>query len=191
MKQLLIAACVCTLTATVTRAAETTMRYDTDRTRVAHEDNDRYWRDYGPNEVNFSFFGSGTVGDDTLSNVSADRVERDGKLGMGLGLSYFFHRNIGVEGWAYSESTGGDHFVDNVGGDLIGRFPIGHSGFAPYVFGGGGRQLDPVIQWTWDAGGGLEWRFTDHVGIFMDARFVWADDTKDYGLGRLGIKFGF
>jgi hypothetical protein len=191
MKKLLLAACVCTLTATITQAAETTMRYDTDRTRVAHEDNDRYWRDYGANEVNFSFFGSGTVGDDTLSNVSADRIERDGKLGMGLGLSYFFHRNIGIEGWAYSESTGGRHFVDNVGGDLIGRFPIGHSGFAPYVLGGGGRQLDPVIQWTWDAGGGLEWRFTEHVGIFVDARFVWADDTKDYGLGRLGMKFGF
>ncbi|HEY0549492.1 MAG TPA: hypothetical protein VGF13_07800, partial [Verrucomicrobiae bacterium] len=124
MKQLLIAACVCTLTATVTQAAETVVRYDTDRTRVVHEDNDRYWMVYGANEVNFSFFGSGTVGDDTLSNISSDRVERDGKLGLGLGLSYFFHRNIGVEGWAYSESTGGDHFVDNVGGDLIGRFPI-------------------------------------------------------------------
>ncbi len=194
MKQLLIAASVCFLTTTVARAADATVRYDTrydtDRTAVVHHDDDRYWIGYGANEVNFSFFGTGTVGEKTLRRVSADKIERDGKLGLGMGLSYFFHRYIGVEGYAYSESTS-DHFVDNVGGDLIGRFPIGQSGFAPYVFGGAGRQFDPVIQWIWDAGGGLEWRFTPHVGIFVDARYVWADDTKDYGLGRLGIKFGF
>ena len=169
------------------------MRYDTDRTLVAHadDDHDHSWKDYKAHELNFSFYGTGTVGKKTLLNLSGDKVERDGKLGLGTALSYFFCRYAGIEGYAYSESTGGDHFVDNVGGDLIARWPIGHSGFAPYVFGGGARQLDPVIQWTWDAGGGLEWRFAPHVGIFADARFVWADDTKDYGLGRLGIKFGF
>jgi hypothetical protein len=62
---------------------------------------------------------------------------------------------------------------------------------APYAFGGAGRQFDPVIQWTWDAGGGIEWRFTPHAGIFLDARYVWCDDTEDYGLARLGVKFGF
>jgi hypothetical protein len=37
----------------------------------------------------------------------------------------------------------------------------------------------------------VEWRFARHVGLFLDARYVWADETKDYGLGRLGIKVGF
>jgi len=65
------------------------------------------------------------------------------------------------------------------------------TGVAPYVFGGGGRQFDPVTQWTWDAGAGLEWRFAPHVGVFVDGRYVFADKTKDFGLGRLGFRFGF
>jgi len=172
-------------------AAETTVRYDTDneRTRVV-ERTDRNWMAYNANEVEFLFFGTGTVGEKTLRNLSRDRVERDGKLGLGAGLAYYFHRYVGIEGYAYSESTS-DHFVDHVGGDLIVRIPLGQSGVAPYVLGGGGRQFDPVIQWTLDAGGGLQWRFLDHVSAFVDARYVWADKTKDYGLGRLGLKFGF
>lgn len=174
-------------------ADDTTVRYDTtrdhERTRVA-EYTDRNWVAYNANEVDVSVFGTGTLGERTLRNPSSRRIERNGRLGLGAGVSYFFHRNIGVEGYAYSESTH-NHFVDNVGGDLIARFPVGETGLAPYVFGGGGRQLDPIVQWTWDAGGGLEWRFAPHIGAFVDARYVWADKTKDYGMGRVGLKFGF
>jgi hypothetical protein len=171
-------------------SADNSVRYDADRTVVVDHDDGEAWVGYVANEINFSFFGTGTVGKRTLDRISGDKIERDGKLGAGTALSYFFHRNIGIEGYVYSESTG-EHFIDNVGGDLVGRFPIGRSGFAPYIFGGAGRQFDPVIQWVWDAGAGLEWRLAPHVGIFLDGRFVWCDDTKDYGLGRIGIKFGF
>jgi hypothetical protein len=196
MKQFGIAGTICLLAAAAF-AAETSVRYDTDRdyererTKWFERSDDRNWCAYNAHEVEFSFFGTGTVGDDTLRNPSSKRIERDGQLGAGAGLAYFFHRNVGIEGYAYSESTGGRHFVDHVGGNLIARFPIGETGLAPYIFGGAGRQLDPVIQWTWDAGGGLQWRFLDHVAVFADARYVWCDDTKDYGLGRLGLKFGF
>jgi len=179
----------------IASAADTEVKYETrrdgDRTVVVDHNTDRNWMAYNCNDVEFSLFGSGTLGDDTLRHPSSKKIERDGKLGAGGALAYFFHRNIGIEGYAYSESTGGDHFVDNVGGNVIGRFPIGHSGVAPYILIGGGRQFDPVIQWTVDVGGGIQWRFIDHVAIFVDARYVWADETKDYGLGRLGIKFGF
>ena len=182
---------------TMAFAADTEVRYETqrdgDRTVVVDHDrdSDRNWMAYNCNDVEFSFFGTGTVGKRTIKDPSSKRIERDGKLGAGAGIGYYFHRYIGIEGYAYSESTGGRHFVDNVGGDLVGRFPIGHSGVAPYIFGGAGRQFDPVIQWTWDAGAGIQWRFINHAALFVDARFVWADDTKDYGLGRSGIKFGF
>ena len=168
----------------------TYMRYDTDRTTVAHQEDGRNWKSYGPNELEVGIFGSGTVGRSTLVNPSSRRIERDGKLGAGASLGYYFHRYVGVEGYAYSESTS-EHFVDNVGGDLLLRLPLGHSGFALYGLAGGGRQFDPEIQWYLDAGGGVEWRFTDHVGVFVDARYVWADETKDYGLARAGLKFGF
>jgi hypothetical protein len=174
-------------------ADDISLRYDPrtdDRTLVAHEESAADWQSYHANEFEVSLFGSGTVGRRTLEHASTRRLERNGKLGLGAGASYFFHRNFGIEGYAYSESTSG-YFVDNVAGDLIARLPLGHSGVALYGLGGGGRQLDPVIQWTLDAGGGVEWRFLKNVGIFADARYVWADKTRDYGLGRIGLKFGF
>jgi len=194
MKRLLMTGLVCGLTGFSFADDSTSVRYDTatgDRVLVAHEDTDRDWMSYKANEVNLSIFGSGTLGETTLRDPSSKKIRRNGKLGAGAGLSYFFCRYVGVEGYAYSESTGGRHFVDNVGGDLVGRLPIGNSGVAPYIFAGGARQLDPLIQWTLDAGGGVEWRFAPHVGVFVDARYVWADETKDYGLGRLGLKVGF
>ncbi len=171
-------------------AQDTSVRYDDDRTMVADRTWNRNWVGYEANELSFGFFGTGTVGEDTLEDQSSVKIERDGDLGLGASISYFFHRNVGIEAYGYSESTS-EHFVDHVGGNLIVRFPLGSSGVALYGLGGGGRQFDPVIQWTLDAGGGIEWRFTPHVGIFADARYVWADKTEDYGLGRLGIKFGF
>jgi hypothetical protein len=172
------------------------MRYDRndrDRTMVTHHDNDRDWCTYKGNELNFSIFGGGTVGEDTLreiDDVSTERIERDGNLGAGLAVSYFPCRYFGIEAYAYTESTS-DHWVDNVGADLIARLPLGESGVAPYVFAGGGRQIDPLYQWYFDAGGGLEWRFLPNVGVFADGRYIWADETDDYGLGRLGLRFGF
>ena len=163
---------------TTTVERTTTVEQGTDQT------GDRHWRAYNACELEFLFFGTGTVGSDN------DVLDRDGKLGAGAGLAYFFHRNIGIEAYAYSESTA-DHFVDTVNGDLVIRFPIWDTGLAPYGFGGGGRAFDPVTQWTWDAGGGLQWRFLEHLAVFADARYVWADKTKDYGLGRVGLKVGF
>lgn len=171
------------------------MRYDRDhdRTTVAdqHSDGDgRDWCAYKANELNFSFFGTGTVGDDTLRRPSGDRIKRDGRLGAGLGIQYFPHRNIGLEAEGYTENTG-HHFVDNVDLNLILRFPLWNSGVAPYLIGGAGRQIDPIYQWTFNMGGGVEWRFSPHVGIFVDGRYVIADETDEYGLGRAGLRVGF
>ena len=170
----------------------TTYRRDTtgaDDPKDERRDNTGHnWRQYKANDLSVGLFGTGTVGEKSLH--STREIERDGRLGAGVGVSYFFTRYVGLESYAYTESTG-HNFVDNVAGNLIARLPLGHSGVAPYAFGGGGRQFDPVTQWTWDAGAGIEWRFCAHVGIFADARFVWADKTEDYGLGRVGLKFGF
>ena len=224
MKRLTIIAGICVCSALALPAAETKMRYDTDRTFVADaekadEDHDHSWKDYKANEVNFSFYGTGTVGKKTLLDISGDKVERDGKLGLGAGLSYFFCRYAGIEGYAYSESTGGDHFVDNVGGDLIGRWPIGHSGFAPYIFGGGGgifgggqkqvneRFIEPgegfdILATTGhtdaearaigQVGGGMEIRITPHIGWVSDFSWNFVDGpNNNFGMVRTGVNFAF
>jgi hypothetical protein len=175
-------------------SAEPAARYgvtDTeDRTRVAYDSNHQ-WRHYKANELNFEVFGMGTLGRSTISDIAEDDIERDGNFGPGLGVSYFVHRNVGIQAEAYHDGSRGGEFVDSVGGHLVGRFPIGTNGVAPYIFGGAGRQFDPGLQWTWDAGAGLEWRFRSHIGVFIDLRYVWPEKSGDYGLGRLGLKFGF
>lgn len=180
------------LAALAAMAQEASVRYDTDndRSRTAWVDTTSDWRAFKGNELNFNIFGTGTVGERTLDHASLNRFKRDGRLGAGGGIQYFFHRNLGVDVEAYTENT--DHnFIDYVNGNLIARFPLGKSGVAPYILGGGGRQLDPIYQWHWDAGGGIEWRFAPHIGIFVDARYVWPDETEDYGMGRGGLRFGF
>ncbi len=180
-----------TLLGAIAYADDTSARYDAgrDRTMVADRSG-RNWIAYNANELNVSFFGTGTVGERTVRRPSVNRIERDGELGAGAGVQYFFTRYVGISADAYTESTH-HNWIDNVDVDLIGRLPIANTGLAPYIMGGGGRQLDPLYQWTLNAGAGLEWRFSKHVGVFLDGRYVWADKTKDYGLARLGLRVGF
>src|SRR5678815_3877681 len=101
MKRLLITGMVCTFAATLTFAADTTVQYDSDRDRtLVVERGERNWMAYDANELSFDVFGTGTVGEKTLRRPSVNRVERNGRLGLGGGVSYFFHRNIGISGYA-------------------------------------------------------------------------------------------
>ena len=145
---------------------------------------------YRANELSLDAFGSASIGQTTINHLSGERISHDARLGIGGGLNYFLTRNIGIGGEAYTENAH-HNFIDNVSGSLIGRFPLGNSGVAPYVFGGGGRQLDPIYLWYLHAGAGLEYRFTPHVGAFLDARYVFTDGTRNYGLGRAGLRFAF
>lgn len=151
---------------------------------------DNYPELYRANEFSVDLFGTGSVGEETIEHVSGDRIHHDGRLGAGLGVNYFFTHHLGVGVEAYSENTA-HNFVDNLTGNLLVRFPIGHSPFAPYVFGGGGYQFDYGKQAFGDGGAGVEIRFAPHVGFFVDARYVLAAKTEDFGLGRAGFRFSF
>lgn len=153
---------------------------------VYNDDTDNY----GAKEATLDLFGSGSVGQQTLNHITDAKIKHDLRLGAGAGLNYFFTRNLGLSGEAYSENTG-HSFVDNASASLIGRFPLGQSGFAPYVYGGGGHQFDPIELNYLHAGGGLEYRFTRRMGLFVDARYVFTDETPNYGLGRVGLRLGF
>jgi len=145
---------------------------------------------YSSGEFVFDAFGSVSYGQSTINNITATRVRHDARLGAGVGMAYFIHRNVGIGADAYSESLS-DSFVDNVSGSIIGRFPIGESGFAPYVFGGGGYLFDLGDSGYVHLGGGVEYRFTATVGMFFDGRYMFVDKASDVGLFRLGVRFGF
>jgi hypothetical protein len=127
-----------------------------------------------------------------LNNLSSRRVRQNSEFGAGAGINYFITKYVGIGASAYSENTSGT-FIDNVSGNLILRLPLGQSGFAPYVFGGGGHQFDGAKLWFGQAGAGIEYRFTRNIGAFLDACAGWPNETKyyDYGVARLGLRFAF
>ena len=144
---------------------------------------------YNAHEFSLDAFGMGSIGQRTIRHLSGRAVVDDGRVGAGAGANYFFTRHLGF-GWeAYSQNIHGV-FVDNGSMNLLGRLPIGETGFAPYAMGGGGYQFD-VKQGIAQAGGGVEFRFTEHVGIFADARYVWAEKTDNFGVGRFGLRVAF
>lgn len=173
---IVIAVTILALTATTTFAAD----------GMKYENNDLY----RSGEVSLDVFGSAAVGKYTIDHLSGNRLRHNSRLGAGLGITYFLNRNIGIGADAYSENTSGS-LVDSTSLNLVARFPLGQSGFAPYVFGGGGYQFDGAETAFAQAGAGIEYRFSPHVGLFLDARGVLPDKTKYYGVGRLGMRFAF
>jgi hypothetical protein len=145
---------------------------------------------YRSGELSVDAFGTGSLGEYTITHASGDRIRKNILLGAGAGVNYFITRNIGIGGDAYSENTTGA-FVDSASASLILRLPLGQSGFAPYAFGGGGHQFDMAQMWFGQFGAGTEYRFTPHVGVFIDARAVVPNETKYYGVARLGLRFAF
>jgi len=145
---------------------------------------------FNAHETSLDLFGSVSIGQETINHISRERVEDNGRLGLGLGGNHFFTRNLGLGLDAYTENT--QHsFVDNASANLIVRFPFDPIHLAPYVFGGGGRQFDPSELWFGQLGAGLDVRFTKAIGIFADARYVFTDGTRNFGVGRLGLRLAF
>ena len=141
-------------------------------------------------ETSLDLFGSLSIDQETIDNISGERVKDDGRLGLGLGANHFFIRHLGLGVDAYTENT--QHsFVDNTSGNLILRIPIEGLRLAPYAYGGAGYQFDPTGLWFGQAGAGLEFRLAKHVGIFADARYVFTDGTRNFGVGRLGLRLPF
>jgi hypothetical protein len=97
-----------------------------------------------------------------------DKVEDEARLGWGLGANYFFTRHFGLAAEAYTENAG-HSFVDDASGSIVVRFPFDKARLAPYLFIGGGYQFDPIEQAFGHGGAGLEYRFINNAGVFIDA----------------------
>jgi len=154
-------------------------------------DNDQPEHDlYRANELSLDLFGLGSIDQTTINDLTGVTAKRDSRIGAGAGVNYFFTRNIGLGADAYTAEPW-EHAVVSASGNLILRLPLGESGIAPYVFGGGGEQFEGINQGFGQAGGGVELRIFHELGFFVDARYVFADKTENYGLGRAGLRLTF
>ncbi len=145
---------------------------------------------YRANEFSLDGFGSASLGKYSLDHISGQRIRENTRLGAGAGLDYFFTRYLGISADAYSENITGT-FIDSASANLTIRLPLGNSGFAPYAFGGGGRQFDLAKLWFAQVGAGIEYRFSPNIGLFADGRWVLPDHTKYFGVARLGMRYTF
>jgi hypothetical protein len=145
---------------------------------------------YRSQELSVDLFGVGTLGESTIEHLSAHRFNRDSNWGAGAGMNYFFCRNLGIGGDAFSTGLEGA-FVDNASGNLILRWPITQTGLSPYIYGGAGYQFDSAKKWFGQGGVGLEYRFCPHTGLFIDARAMAPESTRYTGVARLGLRVSF
>jgi hypothetical protein len=143
---------------------------------------------YHANEFSVDAFGGMTIDQRTLDLSSGEQTQQGARLGVGTGVNYFFTRNLGVAAEGFTENTR-HSFIDNADGSMVFRLPFGTSGFAAYIFGGGGHQFDPNAGPTFHTGGGLEYRFTQHFGAFLEPRIVFKQGN--YGFGKCGVRWNF
>ncbi len=171
-KYLLVIVTVGVFTVSAARAADWQ-----DRFRYEREAVDKF----PPHELSLDLFG-------TYANRDRFGVERD-RGGGGVGLNYFITRYVGNGADSYVEEWKAPYRVN---GSLFLRYPM-PAGIAPYAFGGGGRELKYLVQWTYHAGGGLEFRINRYTGLFGDARRVFSDlsSSLDYTLVRGGLRLSF
>jgi len=155
---------------------------------------------FSDHEFQLDIFGQYSVGE------GPDRAAtfRDHGWGGGLGLNYFFTRNlgIGIDGaWlyakepSYSGSGNGSHktTIHNFSGSLIYRMPIDHLCLAPYIYAGGGYSVDGEDWATAHAGVGVEYRITPQkLGVFLDGRWTYFGDRFNRDdLNNFSTRLGF
>jgi hypothetical protein len=138
-------------------------------------------------EWQFDVFGQYSVGEAGRAGVFHDHG-----WGGGVGINYFLTRNLGLgvdaawldvkEDPRFSSNVvdGDSTALHSFSGSVIWRFPIDHLCLAPYVYVGGGFQVDGK-QWASAHGGaGLEYRIRpDHFGVFVDGRWTYLGDRQE------------
>jgi hypothetical protein len=160
--------------------------------QAAHIWEEGYWSKdantpkFGSQELSLDLFGSYLNPEPKLVDLF-DTSIRHGVWGGGAGLNYFFTREVGIgTDFNVSDFGANDWRVDYWVGDIYLRLPIGDT-IAPYLV-GSGRGMTPIWQWVYGGGVGVDIRFTPKIGIFSDARFLWAHEATS--LDSLTIRAG-
>ncbi len=110
--------------------------------------------------------------------------------GGGFALNFFFARyfGIGYEAAWYDKSGTAEHMP--LAGNFFFRYPICSLNLAPYVMVGGGAAWDGTTIGYGNVGGGLEYRITKNIGLFVDGRYFYGGSGNVANL-RSGLRFAF
>ncbi len=112
--------------------------------------------------------------------------------GGGFGLNFFFAKyfGIGYEAAWYSNNGSVEHMP--LAGNLFFRYPICAWNLAPYVLVGGGGAWDNKGNGIGygNVGGGIEYRLTNNVGLFVDSRYFYGGSGNVANL-RSGLRIAF
>jgi hypothetical protein len=126
-------------------------------------------------------------------------------LGGDLGVSYFWSKYFGLglddsivghKRW----NTVGAIGVDSLQASFFLRYPISSWNLAPYLMLGGGSIWGANSQGVGNIGGGIEYRITPNVGLFMDCRWLYGmsdlcnsskGEVLSMTLTRIGMRFAF
>lgn len=143
-----------------------------------------------------SLYEAGEIYVETFAGVStADFKTFDGLYGAGFGIAYHKNWLIGARvlhnGWDIKGTT-----VQDVQARVVGRLPLSGS-LAPYLFVGVGYRLGSASvpkgreNLHLDSGGGLEYRFTKHLGAFVETGWSANLDSKNAFVGTGGLRVTF
>jgi hypothetical protein len=173
------------------------------------------------NEFQIDAFGLGYFNqggnDFNYYGFNIDGISGRPAWGGGLGINYFFSRYIGIglEQDLYGRNSGNSPWDAGYTrwatiGNLFLRYPICSWNLAPYIMIGGGANYGstPKVdigngqrigtfnsgQGFGHVGGGLEYRFTETIGVFSDARYIYsgvAGLANNNLMWRYGLRFAF
>ena len=130
-------------------------------------------------------------------DIFASYVWANGKyddgIGGGLGVNYYFSRNIGLGVDAQLTDADNDSALWQFTGNILVRFPIENNGtcFAPYLKFGGGYQMDGSGDFIYGGGAGIEFRVTPRLGIFGEGGYYWAESDNNFAQARVGVRLVF
>ena len=137
---------------------------------------------------------------------------QDHGFGGGLGINYFFTRNlgVGVDGLAlygrenperddrgHSLASAKHTTIYGTTGSIIYRLPIESLKLAPYIYAGGGYYSQSKDWAAAHAGLGVEYRIVPQkIGLFADTRYTYFGDRFSNGdqgeiMTKVGIRFVF
>jgi hypothetical protein len=114
--------------------------------------------------------------------------------GGGLGLNYFFARYFGLGVEQFVAGNDGIGTEWGTFGHLFLRYPFCW-GLSPYAMVGIGKIYgeNSTGLGGGDVGGGLEYRFTENIGLFVDGRWFYSPELENGGgaIARTGLRFAF